>query len=356
MSRAIRPDELRCPECRGSLDTGAQSGGGELICRSCGGAYPVVAGIPDLRVFDDPYIDAASDREKGRRLYDEVGAATFRELVEHYYARTPEVPPEHADQYTRGLLAAEARSASANRLRCEHAPPEVERPRVLSVGCGTAPALAADGVRFTDPVGVDIAFRWLVVGRKRLQERGVSAALYCCCAESLPIPDAAFDLVISDYVLAHVRRPDRALSEIHRVLRPGGAVWVAAANRWSLGPDPQTGLLAGGLLPDAVVDWWVRRRGGIPPERRLLSARSLRRLLRDGGFRDFEVLLPEIPAGQRDAFGAAVRFAARGYEVLRRWPPGASLLRVIGPSFLAVGRKPVSGSGPYMADPRDPRG
>jgi ubiquinone/menaquinone biosynthesis C-methylase UbiE len=41
-------------------------------------------------------------------------------------------------------------------------------------------------------------------------------------AESLDVADASFDAVVSTLVLCSVERPEQALSEVHRVLRPGG--------------------------------------------------------------------------------------------------------------------------------------
>ncbi len=46
-------------------------------------------------------------------------------------------------------------------------------------------------------------------------------------AESLPFPDRSFDLVLGHAVLHHLPDLDRAFSEFHRVLRPGG--WIAFA-------------------------------------------------------------------------------------------------------------------------------
>ena len=53
--------ELCCPVCRADV---AQAGQ-ELVCRDCSRRFPVIAGIPDLRVFPDPYIGMEDDRKKG---------------------------------------------------------------------------------------------------------------------------------------------------------------------------------------------------------------------------------------------------------------------------------------------------
>ena len=46
-------------------------------------------------------------------------------------------------------------------------------------------------------------------------------------AESLPFPDATFDLVTCFSVIEYIERPSAALAEIARVLRPGGVAVVA---------------------------------------------------------------------------------------------------------------------------------
>lgn len=45
-------------------------------------------------------------------------------------------------------------------------------------------------------------------------------------ATELPFPDASFDLVIAMHMLYHVREQDKALAEMHRVLKPGGTLAV----------------------------------------------------------------------------------------------------------------------------------
>ncbi|MFQ5435158.1 MAG: methyltransferase domain-containing protein, partial [Anaerolineae bacterium] len=192
--------ELCCPDCRGDLTAVVSTAVSpeEWACADCGRRYPVIAGIPDLRVFPDPYIEMEPDRDKGRMLAEAAATRTFPELVDFYYQHTDVVPPQHARLYKRGLLAAEARSKSVL------AAWQPSSGHLLDVGCGTGPMLAAAAAADYRPVGVDIAFRWLVVGQRRLQDAGVDAPLICACAEALPFPDGAFTAVTAESVLEHV--------------------------------------------------------------------------------------------------------------------------------------------------------
>ena len=51
----------------------------------------------------------------------------------------------------------------------------------------------------------------------------IGTVMSCQDIEQLTFPDASFDLFITQDVLEHVLQPDRAMAEIARVLRPGGA-------------------------------------------------------------------------------------------------------------------------------------
>jgi ubiquinone/menaquinone biosynthesis C-methylase UbiE len=211
---------------------------------------------------------------------------------------------------------------------------------VLEVGCGTAPLLVSAKSRYQKMVGVDIAFRWLAVAKKRLAEAKLDVPLICACAEALPFPDAGFDRVVADSVLDHLGDQQKGLGEISRVMRPGGYLFVATPNKYSLGPDPHAGIWAGGYLPQRWVASYVRRRGGIPPKRKLLSSRLLSRAIREAGFRAPRIDLPAVPAGQRSHFGSGMKLLIDLYHLARRLPVSRQVLHGIGPLLHCTAEKP----------------
>ncbi len=342
--------EIVCPYCRGELDGAAEERGdtpGQLVCCACSRRFPLVCGIPDLRVFPDPYITPEEEYAKARHLASRYADFDFAGLVEYYYGISPLVPPHHAKKYARGMLAAGARTelwlagweqmAQALPARDTSRQSPVSSHTFLDLGCGTGPLLMA-AKNYTQRVGVDLALRWLVVGRKRLLEAGLDLPLICACAEALPFRDAQFGTVAADSVIEHVRDQPRALVEVHRVTPSGGRLFLATPNRFSLGPDPQTGIWAGSLLPLEWTQAIVRRQGGLPPQRRLLSGGQLRRLLREAGYSEWRVFLPGVPA-ERGHFPFAVRAGMAVYDSARRLPLARNLLRLIGPIFHAVACK-----------------
>ncbi|HSS35607.1 MAG TPA: methyltransferase domain-containing protein [Patescibacteria group bacterium] len=113
--------------------------------------------------------------------------------------------------------------------------------RVLDVGTG-AGLLAIEAVErwpTARVVGVDASTGMLGVAasqadaRLRPADRG-RLELVAADAARLPFPAAAFDLVVSSFVLQLVVDRGAALREIHRVLRPGGRL---ATVTWLLGTD-----------------------------------------------------------------------------------------------------------------------
>jgi demethylmenaquinone methyltransferase/2-methoxy-6-polyprenyl-1,4-benzoquinol methylase len=104
-----------------------------------------------------------------------------------------------------------------------------ERVLDLAAGTGDIAALLARAVGPTGSVvATDINAAMLAVGRDRLTDRGLVANLEWSLAnaEALPFRDATFDRVTIAFGLRNVTDKDRALREMHRVLKLGGRALV----------------------------------------------------------------------------------------------------------------------------------
>jgi ubiquinone/menaquinone biosynthesis C-methylase UbiE len=150
---------------------------------------------------------------------------------------------------------------------------------VLDVGCGPGSITVglAEVVAPGEVVGVDLQPSQVEQARARAMERGLTNSRFeVASAYQLPFPDASFDAAFAHVVLMHLREPVRALQEIHRVLRPGGAVGVR---------DPDFGTIL--LVPASPLreqyrslrDHVQQHNGGDP-----FMARHHRRHLLEAGF------------------------------------------------------------------------
>ncbi len=93
---------------------------------------------------------------------------------------------------------------------------------VLELGCGAAQwsiLLAQRGARV---VGLDNSERQLEHARHLMAERGIDFPLVHSSAESVPIPDASFDVVFCDHGAMSFADPYLVVPEVARLLRPGG--------------------------------------------------------------------------------------------------------------------------------------
>lgn len=99
---------------------------------------------------------------------------------------------------------------------------------LLDVGCGSGDFLAhaAQTVRFV--AGLDASDVQVRMARRRLRDRLAvgTAELVLGDAEALPWDDGRFSAVASLNCLKFVAKPDRALAEMHRVLRADGRIAV----------------------------------------------------------------------------------------------------------------------------------
>lgn len=80
-------------------------------------------------------------------------------------------------------------------------------------------------------------------------------------ARELSFEDNSFDLVYSFHALEHIPKPQRALAEINRVLRPGGIYCVGTPNRTRAVAYLSVNEPWGTILAQNFADWRARLRG-----------------------------------------------------------------------------------------------
>ncbi|HZU87731.1 MAG TPA: class I SAM-dependent methyltransferase [Stellaceae bacterium] len=113
---------------------------------------------------------------------------------------------------------------------------------VLDLACGPGLVAAAAARRGALPIGVDFSAAMLAPARAAYPAIRFEEA----DAEALPFADGRFDAVVANFGVHHFPDPVRALTEIRRVLRPGGRI---AFTSWAAPPENR----AWQLLFDAIA-------------------------------------------------------------------------------------------------------
>jgi 2-polyprenyl-3-methyl-5-hydroxy-6-metoxy-1,4-benzoquinol methylase len=329
-------DLLCCPLCKGELAARED----EFFCARCRRAYPVVLGIPDFRVYSDPYIGIEEDYRKGRQVEEQAKRSTFAELLRFYWEHvsTPPTPITLRERFIRHVLSDEKRVESLEEQIGRGA-------ACLDVGCGAGALVSFATRRFPTVWGCDVAFRWLVLARKRLEESGLAANLVCCCADFLPFRHGPFDLVTAISLLEHVSSPQEVALECGRVLKPNGRLFVFTTNRFSLAPEPHVRLWGVGFLPRRWMPAYVRWRRGLSYDKhRLLSCFDLRRIFRKAGYHSVAFSLPRVTSADWQNLNTVERAGARLFHALSKLPVVRWFLLLVSPVLQVVAAKRSDGS------------
>ncbi len=209
------------------------------------------------------------------------------------------------DEITWGLWGAP--EAELNAL------PEVAGKDMIELGCGTAyfsSWLARRGAR---AVGVDVTPAQLETARQMQQETGIEFPLLEANAEDVPLPDASFDIALSEYGASIWCDPYKWIPEAARLLRPGGeliflrnstlAVLCSALDGWhETLQRPQRGLHR--------IDWEDENTTEFQ-----LGHGDLFALLRDSGFDVLDLIELYAPLDAEDA-----QYYHSNAEWAKKWP------------------------------------
>ena len=156
------------------------------------------------------------------------------------------------------------------------------RPRPLSSTgdrCGTRPS-ARNRRRLRPKLGplwgaverviaLDPSPEFLPLATRRVTQAPVPAVLVRGTAEQMPFPDATFDSAVMTWTLCSIPRPEAALAEMRRVLRPGGHIVFVEHGlspepviaRWQRRLTPCWSRLSGGCHLDRKADDLIRNAG-----------------------------------------------------------------------------------------------
>jgi ubiquinone/menaquinone biosynthesis C-methylase UbiE len=104
---------------------------------------------------------------------------------------------------------------------------------LLEVGCGAG----IDLVRFArggaEVTGVDLSRTAIELARQNLKQNDLEAKLYVMNGECLEFPNDAFDVVYAHGVIQYTADAKKMISELHRVLKPGGKAILMVYNKYS---------------------------------------------------------------------------------------------------------------------------
>ncbi|MGA2705618.1 MAG: class I SAM-dependent methyltransferase [Isosphaeraceae bacterium] len=146
---------------------------------------------------------------------------------------------------------------------------------ILEIGFGTGLNLGHYPEHVRHLTAVDPGVGMTRIARRRIERSHINVDLRVKSAEELPFEDGRFDCVVSTWTLCSVQEAELAVSEIGRVLKPGG----------------QFLFLEHGLGDDPGVQHWQRRL--TPLQRRLADGCRLdvdiAALVRAGPFREVQV-------------------------------------------------------------------
>ena len=99
--------------------------------------------------------------------------------------------------------------------------------QLLDVACGSGQTAIPAAQRGINVTGVDIARNLIEFARQRAIEEGLEIFFDEGDAEELPYPDQSFDTAITMFGAMFAPRPDQVVTELSRVLRPRGKLYMA---------------------------------------------------------------------------------------------------------------------------------
>jgi SAM-dependent methyltransferase len=180
---------------------------GSIDLLACPATYPVLGGIPDLRVPSD------------RRT----------ETVRDFYTVAPF--PGYPPRDSLGSLRARAGRSEFAKLLDRAIPGDA---RIVEVGCGTGQMSLFLATAERQVVGADLTRASLELGAAAARRFGVDQVRFVeTDLRRAGLREGAFDVVYSSGVLHHTPDPRASFAALAKLARPGGIIVLGLYNAWS---------------------------------------------------------------------------------------------------------------------------
>lgn len=105
--------------------------------------------------------------------------------------------------------------------------------QVLDLGCGAGPVVSELRRRGVNVIGIDCADDMLAYARERLRALGLDdAGLFLGDCRKTALPSGTIDIVVCLGVISYIEDYDQVLTEIDRLLKPGGTMILSFRNKF----------------------------------------------------------------------------------------------------------------------------
>ena len=263
---------------------------GELLVSDNGGLrYPVRDGIPSF-LSGEPIEDDETRRELAK-LNQSASQHGWRRALDEVYGPEADIVNYVTDPSRAGFL---------DLLGLD------ETRTVLEIGPGLGQFSWLIAKRAKHLYGLEVVEGQAHFAATRCRQEGVHNSTFACGGDDcrLPFPDECMDVVLLNLVFewCSTRNPDesaetgqqRLLAEMHRVLKPGGSLYLATKNRFALRyllgkPDEHSfAMRFGNALPRWLHRLALRIKGHARPAGFLHSHDALRSMLIDAGYAEVQ--------------------------------------------------------------------
>ena len=298
---AVNKGHICCPACKHkNFNMQADGKNSALHCLNCNKQYPVIDDIPFLSHQKSNGEDSKIDIKKfWGQLYKTVYADNDLSIVQNKLEQ--QLSELERLFFHRKHLAVTEMPVS-----------KLKGKRVLEIGSGAGAHSAFFAFKGADMFSMDITPERVVATGKKLDllGRGEHIALQAD-AECLPFPDDHFDIAYSNGVLHHTPQTEQAISEVYRVLKPGGRAVIMLYARGSFlywfNLFFIKGLLLGNMFRSRnwlgkTTEWMSDKKQNVyNPETKVYSSREIVKLFEE--FSSISIRKNSFCVDQIPAFG-----------------------------------------------------